>query len=188
MGKRLRKADLTPLQDSDFHWKRPIDFRCARTVWPVLGPERNVWYWHPNRAGIQLAPSWFLTQLHALGPELSATWNPVTERWQLWSASPRFQHPICQGWRLLFVHHDAQGGYLPLDERIFARLYSASAQVYGSAKGYFEHVANEMERDRAKQARQDHQDQLDMAMPYFEHAQIKNIGKGSKFATYHSGL
>lgn len=152
----------------------------------IPGPETNPWFWHPARVGARSAPSWFTERLADLGDELACTWNPINERWQIWSRAPRMQHPVCQGWRLLFVHNGPAGEHLPLDERVFARLYAASVHEHGSAKAYFARIQAEMERDKAKQVEQSRQDAVDMAMPYWEHSQIKNIGKGNKFSTYHS--
>lgn len=126
-----------------------------------------------------------MARLKELGEELSCTWNPITERWYLWSKA-NINHKLCQGWRLLFVNQEPDGSYLPLDERVFARLVAASVLTHGSAKAYFERIKSEMERDKAKREAQARQDQIDIAMPFWEHSQIKNIGKGSKFSTYHS--
>lgn len=156
-----------------------------------LGPEFNPWYWHPFRPDAQLAPDSFMKRFKAeMGQELEITWNPINQRWQVWSRAPRMQNPICQGWRLLFIHNGPSGEYLPLDERIYARLYSCSVQAHGSAKAYFDRICNEMERDRERQTQKDLADQIDMSMPYFEHSQIKVSGfgksSGSKFSTYHA--
>ena len=125
-----------------------------------------------------------------MGEELEVTWNPINQRWQVWARSPRLIHRICQGWRLLFIHSGPAGEHLPLDERVFARLYHASADKHGSAKAYFDRICREYERDREKQAKRDLDDQIDMSMPFFEHSQIKVSGfgksSGSKFSTYHA--
>ena len=153
-----------------------------------LGPEYNAWYWNPNRASIQFAPDWFRLKLRELDghEDLSVTWNPITERWQVWTRAPKIVHKICSGWRLLFIHNGPKGEYLPLDERVLARLYWSSAAAYGDGKRYFQAIQREMERDKEAAERKSLQDTIDAAMPSWEHSQIKNIGKGSKFATYHS--
>ena len=151
-------------------------------------PEANPWWWHPNRCGVTFAPDSFLQRLRELGEELSITWNPLSQRWQVWARAPRIQHPICQGWKLLFVHHDRHGNYLPLDERLFARLYDASAAKHGDAKRYMQRIQDEWERDKAKREAQFTQDTLDITLPYYDYSQIKVSGcgpsNGSKFATY----
>lgn len=152
----------------------------------ALGPEHNVWFWNPNHPSVRGAPDWFRLKLREMGEELAITWNPINERWQVWARAPKIQHPICSGWRLLFIHQDADGQYLPLDERVFARLYAASVMAHGSAKAYFTRVVEEIQRDKERRERKNLQDQIDMSMPFFEHSQIKNIGKGNKFATYHA--
>lgn len=149
-----------------------------------LGPEYNPWYWNPNRASVRSAPDSFKESLAKMGDELSVTWNPINERWQVFSRAPKMNNPICQGWKLLFIHNGPSGEYLPLDERVFARLYSASVHEHGSAKQYFNRIQAEMERDAEKKDARLRQEAIDIAMPYFEHSKIKNIGKGNKFSTY----
>lgn len=156
-----------------------------------LGPEHNVWFWNPARPQFKQANEGFVERLHKeMGEELEVTWNPVIDRWQVWSKAPRFQHPICQGWRLLFIHHDSQGGYLPLDERLFARLFEASAAKHGSAKQYIDRIQAEYWRDQDKKNKRLTQEAIDQAMPFFDHSQIKvsmrGKSNGSKFSTYHA--
>jgi len=125
-----------------------------------------------------------------MGSELEITWNPINQRWQVWSRSYHINHPVCHGWRLLFIHNGPSGEYLPLDERVYARLYASSAQIHGSGKAYFDRIVSEMEREKSKREAQNHQDLMDAAMPSFEHSQIQVSGcgksSGSKFANYHA--
>jgi hypothetical protein len=155
-----------------------------------LGPEHNPWYWHPNRAGVRKAPAFFSDRLHSeMGEELEVTWNPINQRWQIFTRAPRLNHPVCQGWKLLFVHNGPNGEYLPLDERVFARLYSASAAAHGSGKAYFQRIVDEMERDKARTDKQNLQDSIDIAMESFDHSRIKvgyGPSSGSKFSKYHA--
>lgn len=154
-----------------------------------LGPEHNPWFWNPSKVDARFAPDDFRKRLKSeMGSELEVTWNPINERWQIWAKTPRIQHPICSGWRLLFIHNAADGSYLPLDERVYARLYHASIMKHGSARQYFDRLVSEMDRDRDKRAKQHHDDTIDAAMGSFEHSkiQISMFGKsnGSKFSTY----
>lgn len=155
----------------------------------TLSPAHNPWWWNPNNPSVVSAPEWFRKKLKEVGEELACTWNPIRSRWQIWSRA-RIQHPICQGWKLLFIHQDAAGAYLPLDERVFARLYAASVMAHGSAKEYFIRVEAEMKREKEKAEAKRLADQVDMAMPFYEHSQIKVSGfgksSGSKFSRYHS--
>ena len=157
---------------------------------PKVGPEQSPWFWTPDRGVGRKADPLFLQKLKELGEELAVSWNPIQERWQVWSRAPRIQHPLCQGWRLLFVVKEADGSYRPLDERTLARLYEASVLAHGSGKAYFQRIQDEMERDKERQRAQDTQDAIDMSMPFFDHSQIKvamrGKSNGSKFATYHS--
>src|SRR4051812_3115894 len=118
-----------------------------------IGPEYNPWYWHPFRAGVKTCPERIQTELDRIAPGLAITWNPIRERWMVWESAPRIQHPICQGWKLLFIHQDENGDYLPLDERVYARLYGCSVMANGSAKAYLARVIDEMEHDREAAAR-----------------------------------
>ncbi len=155
----------------------------------VQGPETNPWFWNPNRGSFTKAPSDFIRRLHELDPALEVVWNPILERWAVWDRQPRIQHPICSGWRLLFIHWDADHGYLPLDERLFARLHAASADKHGNAKQYFARIVSEMQRDKEKAEQAALADTIDQAMEYFDHSQIRVSGagksSGSKFSTYH---
>lgn len=152
----------------------------------VKGPEGNPWYWNPNRVSIKFAPDWFMKQVREIGDELSITWNPIIERWQVWGRAPRINNPICQGWRLLFVHNDADGGYLPLDETVLARLYACSVLEHGSAKRYFDRVLQEKIREEEERERRFNQESQDRAEDYRQYGQIKNIGHGSKWSNYFS--
>lgn len=152
----------------------------------VPGPETIPHYWHPYRAGVKMAPDWFRAQLDAFDEGLAATWNPIIERWMLWIRRPNAKHPICWGWQLLFIHRGPSGEYLPLDERVFARLYHASSRAWGDGRKYFDRIAAEYQRDHEMSERKRRQDLIDEAMPIWEHSQIKNIGKGNKFSTYHA--
>lgn len=156
-----------------------------------LPPEANVWYWNPNRIGIRLAPAWFRKRLHEeFDPDLEVTWAVIHQRWLLWVRHPKINQSVCQGWRLLFVHQSADHQYLPLDERVFARLVNASVDRHGSAKRYVERIVSEFERDRELTEKRQAQEAIDFAMPYWEHSQISVSGygksNGSKFSTYHS--
>lgn len=168
---------------------RTSSFRQAISKPEKLGPEHHPWFWHPSRVDSQLGPSEFRKKLKELGEELEVTWNPIKERWCIWMKAPQIQHKICWGWKLLFIAHDGQGGYVPLDERIIARLYHASVLSSGSAKEYFNRVVSEMQRDKELREKKLHNDLIDSSMPSFDHSKIQVSGfgpsNGSKFATYH---
>lgn len=154
-----------------------------------VGPEVNPWFWNPNLPGVRTAPPSFKERLwREVGDDVEITWNPIRERWMVWERAPRIQHPICRGWKLLFLHEGPDKEYLPLDERVFARLFYASVMVQGSGREYFNRIVAEMERDREKAKEQALQDTIDEAMPFFDHSQIsvsmRGHSNGSKFATY----
>lgn len=155
----------------------------------VLGPEHNPWFWNPNLIEIEFAPKPFRALLkREMGEELDITWNPIQSRWQVWTRSQTINHKLCHGWRLLFIHNAADGTFLPLDELIFARLYSCSAEHQGGAKQYFDRMVREMDRAKEKREKQRLADTIDSAMPSFDHSkiQVSGFGKsnGSKFSTY----
>jgi len=165
--------------------KTPVTQTISKPV--PLGPEHNVWFWNPNRIGARGPEPSFESRLRSeFGDDIGVTWNPITERWQVFARAPKVQTPICQGWRLLFIHWGADHQFLPLDERVFGRIYQVDSSRNGGAKKYFERIIQEYHRDEAKREVEKKQDAIDQAMPYWEHSQIKNIGKGSKFSTYHA--
>jgi hypothetical protein len=171
---------------------RSAPFKQAIAKPKKLGPEHNPWYWNPNRVGALEAPAWFKDKLREVDPDgvIDVRWNPVKERWAVFYRNPRMNHPICQGWTLLFPVAYDDGSYMPLDERTLARLYSASAAKWGNGKEYFNAVQREIEREAERRKASRLQDAIDRAMPSFEHSQIKvamyGPSSGSKFSTYHA--
>lgn len=161
-------------------------FRVPVAKVAKAGPETNPWFWHPGRAQGRVADERFVEELEKLDPKLAVSWNPVRSNWQVFTRAPQFRHPICQGWKLLFIHHDGAGGYLPLDNRLMARLYASDLQRWGGAKRYFDQVQSQIERDKEKGEAKDLQDTIDIAMESWQHSRIKNIGRGSKFSEYHA--
>lgn len=165
----------------------PQQFRqgLKRPSGPLLGPEHNPWYWHPNRAGVRSGPTWYQRKIDEIDPDVTLTWNPLKQEWLFWVRTPRVQTRYGNGWNLLFTAHPEE-----LDERQFARLYSCSMKKWGNAKRYFDHIEATMIRDRERYERASRSDVLDKAMESFEHSQIKvsmfGPSSGSKFSTYHS--
>lgn len=147
-------------------------------------PESSHWWWNPSRVDVTFAPEWFTKLVNEIDPEVKVTWDRYQERWLVWAKAPRLQSKLCSGWMLLFPWKDADGSYLPLDERIFARLYAASAAKWGRAKDYFLAIEREMERDREEAEKTRLDDVKHAAGEYYDSMQIKNIGSGSKFATH----
>jgi hypothetical protein len=153
-------------------------------------PETHPWYWNPNRIGAVQAPSWFMAQVEAISADLDVRFNPVSRKWGVWARAPKVQHPLCQGWRLLFVNQDTDGSYLPLDERVMARLHLID-MTNTSARAYFDRISAEFARDKAARERQLSQDTLDLAIERgWDHSRIqvsmRGQSDGSKFSKYHS--
>jgi hypothetical protein len=145
------------------------------------------WFWHPNRIGVTLGPDRFRKQLQAIDANLEVTWDRYQETWLIWTRNYKIKTPLCAGWMLLFPVCGEGHSYMPLDERVFARLYHASADRWGNGRYYFDAIAREQERDKAK-AKADSMDETRYkAGEYFEYMQIKNYGKGSKFVNHFSG-
>lgn len=168
-------------------FRRTGQFRQAVAKPVKVGPEHNPWYWNPFRAGAVEAPAWFQEKLRDVDPDrlIDVRWSPIHEHWGVFYRNHRIQHPVCHGWTLLFTVPGSVG----LDERVLARLYSASAQRWGNGKEYFLAVQREIERDREKSQARTLGLTLDKASEVFDHSQIKvGYGKssGSKFSTYHS--
>jgi len=155
-----------------------------------LPPEATTWWWHPGRVGVRSAPGWFERKLGEVDPNLAITWNAYTQRWQVWLRQPTLQNKVCWGWMLLFPITDGSGGYAPLDERVFHRLYSASARAFGSAKAYFDSVEREMAKVKESDERSYQNDLMAEATDRFQHSQISismhGKSRGDKFATYMS--
>jgi len=154
-------------------------------------PESMSLFWAPSRVDAIFAPKWFLNQLHAMDPDLTITWDRYNERWLVWMKSPRSQNKFSQGWTLLFPVRYADGSYMPLDERLFARLYAASAAKWGRGRDYFLAIEREMERDKEK-AKLDRDSNVQHAAgEYYDHMKIQVSGcgpsNGSKFANHFSG-
>lgn len=157
-----------------------------------LGPEVNPWYWNPNRVGALPAPDWFQRKLREVDPEgfVDVRWNPVSQRWAAFYRKPNFQHKLCSGWQLLMKVEYPDGSYMPLDERLLAALYNASGRKWGNGKEYFLAIEREIEREREMREAARTQEAIDLAMPAYDHSQIKvamrGKSSGDKFSTYHA--
>jgi hypothetical protein len=164
---------------------QPFSQQISRSK-PKLDVETHPYYWNPNRIGAVQAPEWFMDRVEEISPDIDVRKNPVTSKWEVWVRSPRFVHPMCQGWKLLFVHHDTQGQVMPLDERLLCRLHLIDMKN-SNAKAYFERVVAEINRDRERRQRQYDQDTMDLAIERgWDHSRISTAGNGSKFARFHA--
>lgn len=151
----------------------------------IPGPETMLWFWNPNNLSVRFGPSDFRARLKAIDRDLEVTWSPVHEQWCVWARRPRIQSSLCRGWALLFSVPPRA-----LDERVFARLFSASADRWGSGREYFRAVQRELEREKEASIKRTTQESVDRAMPFYDHSQISismyGPSNGSKFSTYHS--
>lgn len=156
----------------------------ARIVRPA--PESNPRFWNPNQAGVLFAPDSVMRKLKDIDPDLSITWDNFAERWIIWVKNPKLVSAVNRGWTLLFILRYADGSHMPLDERLFARIYEISAHKWGNAKQYFDSVEREWERDRELVKKNREDDVKYSAGEYFDFMKIKNYGSGNKFVNHFS--
>lgn len=161
---------------------QPFKQELAKIVIPPV--ESNPRFWNPNQAGVVFAPEWFRKKLKDIDQELEITWDNYNERWLVWMKAPKLQNSLNRGWSLLFILRYADGSYMPLDERCFARIYEISAQKWGNAKEYFKSVEREWERDKERAEAERKQEVNDTSGDYYDYMKIKNIGQGSKFTNH----
>lgn len=163
---------------------------------PKVAPRESMeHYWHPNRAGVEMAPEDFARKLTEMNADLRCCRAPANapitggSAWVLWYQRGRVTHPLCPGWLLLFSWRNAEtGAPEPLDERVFAVLYGSSAMKYGSGAEYFKRAVEEKMRD-AKLSRdrafQNHRKAKQRE--FSDSRKISTAGNGSKFAAHHDG-
>lgn len=151
-----------------------------------LGRERLMQYWHPQRFGVEFAPPAFRSLIAELFPNVEIVKSPVHERWLVWERSA-VTHPICRGWSLRFPWMTADGGYLPLDQRLLAALYARSFRHQGGAVAYYDRVMHELDRLSAANSATFEADSQALRKEYRDFRKIKNIGRGNKFAFHHDG-
>ena len=148
-------------------------------------------FWHPNRFGVQRAPTAFRSRLPALHPDLDITWHPARERWLVWYKRPRVQHHLCPGWLLLFVVEDSNHNYVPLDERIFAVIYEQSGFKWENGKQYWARIESEAQRERERGDATREQHIEDVGAGQWDHSKIQismcGPSSGSKFVNHHAG-
>lgn len=143
---------------------------------PNVGEEYSPWFWNPSNVYTKRAPESFRRLLDEVDPDLEATWNPITERWQIWVRNPRVQ--AGRGWLYLFPVQDPSGAYLPLDERSIAKIHEISVRKHGSSKAYFDRVVGEQQRDREKKDRELNETVKFEAMDYYGFTQ-PHVGYGA---------
>ena len=162
---------------------------------PDPGPASEFVYWHPDRAGVELAPATTLAQLKALHPSLSACRPPANapvprSRWLIWGRDPAADNPFCPGWYLVFVWEVTQTkAALPLEP--FQHLEDCISAVMvakvGGRKAYFDKMFQERADHKAGMERS-YQDRRQAKQRDFLAARrISTAGRGNKFALHHDG-
>lgn len=156
-------------------------FRTAPKRGPRIGPETFHWYWNPNHPAIRFGPDDFRKQIKEIDSAYEITWNPIKERWLVFARAPKINHPICTGWKLVFVV-ELDGEYVPLDNRTLDKARDRTVRTWGSWGKYFDHIEDNINAETQRFERA-HSDEVRYgAGEYFDYTKIKNIGRGSKFA------
>lgn len=141
--------------------------------------EHSLEFWNPGRVGMTFAGVDFRRKLHDMDPELEAVMNHHTGLWVIWVKKLGKQTRLCQGWKLLFVVHDGNQGYVPLDERTLAKLFEISGRKWGNGLKYFDAVMRERQRATDAQAAFDADEERHQAYEYFDHTQ-PFVGYGTR--------
>lgn len=149
-------------------------------------------YWYPGRDGVEPCPKAFAKELHRVHADLGICRPPagaptVSHPWLVWYRKASITHWLSPGWMLLFVWQTKDLEPLPLDNRVFANLYTISAMQFGSASAYFDSVVETMRKDKARVRAKDKADTDAQKREFMQSRKIKNIGKGNKFALHHDG-
>ncbi len=156
----------------------PFALPIAKQTKPPI--ESHPWFWNPRRFGEGWqAPDSFVRKLLEVDPELTVCYNKYEQTFGVWMKKPSINSPVCQGWSLLFKTPI-------LDERVFHRLYEASQRKWGNAVTYWRSVEDDIRRTRELSDKKSTQYAVEKATEVYDYSQIKNIGKGNKFSTYHS--
>lgn len=160
-------------------------FQVGHGVPALVGPEHNWHFFHPGRVDALHAPEYIMREVKEIDPRLDVIWHPVKQRWGCWCVNRDITFPMCAGWQLVFPW-EVNGEFMPLDNRFLAMIYARSPRVWGSALKYWQRIEDEVIGDRKRADKQRANDTNDMAADYWDYRQIKNIGRGSKFAESHS--
>lgn len=151
-------------------------------------------YWHPDRDGVEPCPKDFARELKNFHKDLAICRSPGQaptqgHPWLMWYRKPSITHWLSPGWILLFAWQTPppELAPLPLDNRVFANLYSISAMEFGSGVAYFDSVVKRMRDDKARVKAHDKSNTDAQRREYLQHRKISNIGRGNKFALHHDG-
>jgi len=164
---------------------------------PAQAPIESIeHFWHPDRPGSEAAPEAFARQLTELSADLACCRPPAraplpngkAPAYIVWYRRSRVTHHLCPGWLLLFVWRDEAKTPMPLDERVFATLYAASARQFGSGKAYFERAVEQKMADAKASREREYTNHIQAKRREFiQSTRISTAGKGNKFARHHDG-
>lgn len=151
-------------------------------------------YWHPDRPGVEQAPADFRRELAAMHEDLACVRPPgrapllyKRRAWLVWYRMPRVTHPLSPGWWLLFPWESPWHEALPLDNRVFANLYLRSRKLFPNAVQYFDKCMADVEREKQAREKSVRAETGARGRELYGFHQIKNIGRGNKFALHHDG-
>lgn len=151
-------------------------------------------YWHPERDGVEHPPEDFVRGLKEISPDLAVCRPPAgapltRERaWLVWFRKAAVKHHLCPGWSFMFDWRSPKGKALPLDPRVYANIWMMSRRQFGNAIKYFEHITEDLKRQKAAKEKTHRNDRRDHQHDMRDFYKIKNIGAGNKFALHHDSI
>lgn len=163
---------------------------------PYLPPAALYHYWYPERDGVEHCPADFAQKVRDIAGDQIAIVRPPARApvrcrcWLMFYRKPEVTHPLSPGWFLLRAWNDGHEPHpkpLPLDNRLLAAMWEASAYKWGNAEAYWKHCVSEMQRDKAIQDKDFSNESMARARDIRAFHKIKNIGPGNKFALHHDG-
>jgi hypothetical protein len=160
-----------------------------------LPPEALHHFWYPGRFGVEQAPDWFVDRLLEISdqvmmvrpPANAPLWDNKPRPWLMWMKKATVTYWLCPGWSLLFIWADDLGDPQRLDNRVFANLYLRSKKKFGNGLKYYEHCQKTQANAKAARVADFDAENKDRAESMRQFHQIKNIGRGNKFALHHDG-
>jgi hypothetical protein len=168
-----------------------------RTTVPIEKPTENLdalppWWWNPsNPASAQIPPSLPLARflglqvaLREIDPDLGISYNGAANVWQLWYFKPGVmkESPWTNGW----VHVKDFKPWQGTNYILTVVRYMDKMKQEMSAVKRVEMLQEERGQRRAKRRLLRFDTHKQRAGEIYDHTRIMNIGKGSKFATFHA--
>lgn len=162
---------------------------------PALDPGALHHYWHPDRPGVEPAPSHVAKTLATIHPKLRLVRPPSGapihtgyHPWVLWFQNQEQRYSLCPGWSLVFIWEDPDSHQpMPLDNRLYANCFMRDPRQFRNGIDYFKGCVDTLaHEDKVKKAGFK-QNSFDRQKGLRDYQKIKNIGMGNKFALHHDG-